>query len=51
MVPGDNKSLWSAVKMAKNIPNDLIPKNLYLNNIIIDGNLQANAFDQKLYYK
>ena len=44
IVPGDNKSLWSAVKMAKNAPNDLIPKNLYLNNIIIDGNLQANVF-------
>jgi hypothetical protein len=44
IVPGDNKSLWSAVKMAKNAPNDSIPKNLYLNNIIIDGNLQANAF-------
>ena len=30
--------------MARNIPNDLIPKNLYYNNVIIDENVQANVF-------
>ena len=51
IVPGDNKSLWSAVKLAKNIPNDSIPKNLFCNNISVKEINQANCFAHHFFNK
>ena len=51
IVPGDNKSLWSAVKLAKNVPTDSIPKNLFCNNISVNENDQANCFANYFFEK
>ena len=44
IVPGDNTSLWSAVKLAKNQPANSIPKNLYCNNRPVNENESPNCF-------
>ena len=44
IVPGDNTSLWSAVKIAKNQPTNSIPKNLTCNNHPIDESDAPNCF-------
>ena len=44
IVPGDNSSLWSAVKAAKDQSSILIPKNLTRDNIAIDETYTANCF-------
>ena len=44
IIPGDNSSLWSAVRTAKNQPANTIPKNLTRDNIPIDEADIANCF-------
>ena len=44
IVPGDNKSLWSAVKLAKNLPLNAIPKNCFLNNEPVNDHELPNCF-------
>ena len=44
IVPGDNISLWSAVKIAKNQPANSIPVNLTCNNIPINACDTPNSF-------
>ena len=44
IVPGDNTSLWSAVKAAKDQSSNSIPKNLTRDNIPIDETDTANCF-------
>ena len=49
--PGNNKSLWDAVKVAKNQSKNLIPKILTLNNITINQDNAANEFARFFHLK
>ena len=44
IIPGNSKSLWSAVKISKNINIAKIPENLYLNNIEVQKEDVPDAF-------
>ena len=44
IIPGNNKSLWDSVKIAKDLNAQTIPKNMTLNDIEIDENDRPDAF-------
>ena len=44
IVPGDNTSLWSAVKMAKNLPVNSIPNKCFYNNQPVNEHDLPNCF-------
>ena len=44
IIPGNSKSLWDAVKTAKDIELDAIPDKIYFDNIEINPANQAQAF-------
>ena len=43
-MPNNSKSLWRAVKVAKNINVKTLPKEMYYNNIQIDENNLPDTF-------
>ena len=44
ILPGDSKSLWKAVKIAKNTGHTIIPNNMMLNNVKVSGQDIAEHF-------
>ena len=44
IAPGDNKSLWTAIKIAKNQSSNSIPNVLTLNNEQVSGHEVSEAF-------
>ena len=44
IIPGNSKSLWDAVKIAKDINIPKLPNTMYLNNTKIENNLLPDAF-------
>ena len=43
-LPGNSKSLWKAVKIAKNVGYTPIPQNMTLNNVDVSGQNIAECF-------
>ena len=46
ILPGNSRSLWSAVKIAKDIGTTDIPNNMSLCGVTVAGNEVAEAFAQ-----
>ena len=44
ILPGNSKSLWKAVKIAKNTGYSIIPNNMKLNNVDVFGQNIAEQF-------
>ena len=44
ILPGNSKSLWRAVKIAKNHGHSVIPNNMMLNNVDVSGPNIAEQF-------
>ena len=51
ILPGNNKSLWAAVKVAKNQSINSIPKSLLLNNVPVCDKEVANEFAEFFHNK
>ena len=44
ILPGNSKSLWKAVKIAKNMGHTIIPNNMMLNNVNMTSHNNAEYF-------
>ena len=51
ILPGNSKSLWNAVKTAKDLNSSPLPDILYANNIEIPQHMQVDAFSSFFYEK
>ena len=50
-MPGNSRSLWSAVKIAKDTGTNDIPQNMSYNGVVVAGNEVAEAFAEFLVGK